>query len=90
MFHSKVEDYAKWRGVFESNVSMRKEAGSKGGYVFQSNDNPNEIVIFLQWEDLDKARAFTSSDALRDAMQKAGIAGPPTIVFLDEVGRPEA
>ena len=89
MFHSKVEDYAKWKAVFDGNVNMRKEAGSKGGYLFQGADNPNELVIFLEWDDLDKARRFTASDELREAMQKAGVAGPPTIVFLNEAGRPE-
>ncbi len=90
MFHAKVEDYAKWRAVFDGNTQMRKDFRSKGGYILQSADDANELVVFLEWDSLDDARAFAQSDALREAIQKSGVAGPATMLFLNEIGRPEA
>lgn len=90
MFHAKVEDYAKWRTVFDGNTQMRRDFHSKGGYILQSADDPNELVVFLEWDSLDEARAFIQSDALREALRRSGVAGQPTIAFLNEVGRPEA
>ncbi len=90
MFHGKVDDYTKWRSVFDGNVTMRKGFGSKGGYILQSTDDPNELVVFLEWDTVEQARTFAQSDALREAMRKSGLVGAPTIVFLNEVGRPQA
>ncbi len=86
----KVNDFAAWKVAFDEHASMRQEAGSKGGYLFQSADDPNEVIVVLEWDDLQKARDFTSSDNLREVMQKAGVAGPPDIVFLEAVDRPSA
>jgi len=35
---------------------------------------------------LEKARQFTQSPDLKEAMQKAGVTGPPEIIFLEAVG----
>ncbi len=87
LVHHKVTEYAKWKTVFDEHAGMRGSGGSKGGWLFQGTDDPNEIVIVFEWESLDKARAFTSSDDLREAMEKAGVAGPPTIIFMEEIER---
>ena len=85
LIHHKVQDYAKWKSVFDEHASTRKSGGSKGGWLFQSADNAEEIVIVFEWDTLENARAFTSSDDLRAAMEKAGVAGPPTIVFMEQL-----
>lgn len=87
LVHHKVTEYAKWKTVFDEHANMRKGGGSKGGWLFQGADDANEIVIVFEWESLDKARAFVGSDDLREAMEKAGVAGPPTIVFMEEIER---
>ena len=84
----KVEDYAKWKPVFDEHAATRKAYGSKGGHVFRSADNPNEVVVLLEWDDLGKARQFAQSDDLRKAMQQSGVSGQPDFYFLDEVDRP--
>jgi hypothetical protein len=46
-------------------------------------DDPNDITVVLGWSDLKEARAFTQSVSLQEAMQKAGVIGPPEIRFLE-------
>ena len=79
-----VEDYNKWRSIFDEQKNIRKTAGCKGESVFQNADNPNQITILLKWDSLKNARAFTGSNELREAMQRAGVLGPPDVYFLDD------
>ena len=45
LVRSKVEDYAKWKPVFDGQASFRKSSGSKGENVFRNADNPNELFV---------------------------------------------
>mgnify|MGYP000571893590 CR=1 FL=1 len=86
----RVEDYAKWKSGFDEHVSIRQAASSKGGYVFRNIDDPNEILVLLEYDDLEKFRQFMQSEELREAMQRAGIVDQPDIYFLEEADRPVA
>ncbi len=90
LVHQNVEDFAKWKSVFDEHSSTRKAGGSKGGYLFQSADDPNEVIVVLEWDNLDSARQFIGSDDLREAMQRAGVVGPPHIHFLERTDTPSA
>jgi heme-degrading monooxygenase HmoA len=80
----KVEDYARWRPMYDEHAATRKAGGSTGGRVFRSADNPNEVVILLEWDDLEKARQFAQSEDLRQTMQRAGVVDQPDVYFLNE------
>ena len=80
-----VEYYESWKPVFEEHGSTRRESGSKGVRLFRNADSPNETVILLEWDDLEKARRFAQSEDLRETMERAGVADEPDIYFLEEV-----
>jgi hypothetical protein len=42
------------------------------------------VVIVLEWNNLEEARRFAQSEALREAMQRHGVVGQPDIYFLEE------
>ena len=79
-----LQDYAKWRPVFDGFAANRKASGSKGGTLYRNADNTNEVVAVFEWDDLNNARKFYQSPELREAMQKAGLSGPPDLRFLDD------
>ena len=79
-----------WKAAFDEHASTRKAAGSKGGRLFRSADDPNELVAIFEWDSLENARKFVGSDDLRQAMEQAGVTGPPDILFLDQVDTPSA
>ncbi len=83
----KVEDYARWRPVYDEHGATRKASGCKGTHVFRNAENPNEIVALLEWDELENARQFIQSEDLREAMQRSGVADQPDIYFLDDAGR---
>ena len=80
----KVEDYEKWKPVFDGHQATRRESGGKGGFLFRNADDPNETIILLEWPDLEDARRFAQSEDLRETMQRAGVAEQPDIYFLEE------
>ena len=83
----KVEDYAKWKRVFDDHRVIRKASGSKGGRLYRNANDPSEVVILFEWESLEKVRQFSESADLRETMQRAGVSDQPDVYFLDEVER---
>jgi len=83
IIHHKVRDYAAWRPGYDAHESSRVGAEITHGRVYRNAEDPNDIVIVANVSDPAKARAWTSSDDLKTAMQKAGVLGVPTIHLID-------
>jgi heme-degrading monooxygenase HmoA len=65
----KVEDYERWKPVFDhDHGATRERSGSKGGWILRNVEDPNELVILLEWDSLENARRFANADDLREAM----------------------
>ena len=84
----KVDDWPTWKAAFDEHGSARGPAGSQGGHVWRSAEDPSEVVILLQWDTLERARQFAGSDDLREVMEGAGVSDAPDIYFLNEADRP--
>ncbi len=78
-----VEDYATFRKAFDSREEMRKSAGALSSTVYQSVDDPNEVIVSVEFPTADAAKAFQGSQELREAMQRAGVQGPPRILIVN-------
>ena len=78
----KVANFAKWKPIYDAHLSVRQKAGLKEEHLFRNADDPNEVLLLFSMEDLDKAKAFTASDDLRQAMEKAGVSDKPYVYFL--------
>ena len=83
LIRHKVKDYNKWKTVFDEGSSNRKEMGSKGGFLFSNADDPNEVIVLIEVDDLKKVRHFAQSKALKDSEEQAGVVGQSDIVFID-------
>ena len=63
----KVEDYERWKSVFDhDHGATRARSGSKGGWILRNAEDPNELVILLEWDSVENARRFANADDLRD------------------------
>jgi hypothetical protein len=78
----KVEDFAKWKPLYDGHATMRKKTALKDLYVFQDTNDPHNVFILFEAKDLAKAKEFTESADLRETMQKAGVIDRPDIWFL--------
>jgi heme-degrading monooxygenase HmoA len=78
-----VTDFTKWKPVYDAHLAARQQAGLREKNLLRSVNNPNEVVLLFEAEDLQKAQAFTESSDLLAAMQEAGVVGKPEILFLN-------
>lgn len=84
MLKSRVEDFNKWKTVFDDNKSFRKAAGLRDINVLRNIDNPNEIVLLFEASDLTKAKEFSTSEELKEKMKQSGVLGRPEFIFLSD------
>lgn len=79
-----IEDYAKWRRVYDGFETERSSMGVKDATVYINVDNELEITVSHDFDSAGAAKAFAGSDKLREAMGEAGVAGPPEIWFVEQ------
>jgi hypothetical protein len=77
-----VEDYDKWRAVYDDFDAYRKANGIVGHAVNQELGKPNQVIVYQQANDIETLRKFADSAELKETMQKAGVVGPPDIQFV--------
>ncbi len=79
-----VEDYATFREVFDGREGARKAAGALSSRVFQSVDDPNEVIIEIEFPTVEAAKAHQTSQGLRDAQERAGAKETPRTLVVNE------
>ena len=77
---------ATWKKTHEEHGAFRKQSGTKDSQALQSADNPNDVVILIEWNTIKKAKASTESPNLKETMKKAGVTGPPNSAFRQPAG----
>jgi hypothetical protein len=80
-----VADYDKWKAAYDSHDSNRINNGLHNFIIGRGMDNSNMVVVILKMDDVNKAKAFTSSQDLMDRMKKGGVMGKPDINFIHVV-----
>ncbi len=83
--HHTVQDYGKWKPVYDEDQVNRKASGIKCEQLFRSTDDPNDVTILFEVSDINRVRQFIQSDELRKTMQRGGVIGMPEFHFLEEV-----
>lgn len=68
----KVRDFARWKRVFDSHAAAQQKAGLHIRHVLRNADDPSEVVLFFESDDLAKARAFVTSPEVPGTQDEAG------------------
>ena len=79
-----VADYANWKKGYDAFDSKRKALGVTAQASYQSVTDPKDITVTHAFGTLEAAKAFASSADLKEAMQKAGVVGEPSIWFANQ------
>ena len=82
-----VAEYETWREVYDEFYGERVAMGVMGDAAFQLVDNQNDVTVWHDFETAEVARAFASSDTLRNVMERAGVEGEPQFWFTTESWR---
>ncbi len=83
----RIQHYDTWKAAFDEDAGARQAHGSRHERIFRGNGD-DEVLIYLEWDDLDRAHLYVRSDDLRDSLVRAGVAERPDIWILKERDRP--
>ena len=84
LIRQKVADYYRWRPAFD-RMFRHDFTGEHNCRVFHSPEDVNDLTLFLDWDDLDRARQFITSKEMDDWMKQAGVIGTPEVCYLSEL-----
>ena len=85
MVQYKVKDFAEWKTVFDSVAGLRASNGALSDQVYRDASDPNKITLVFKWNSLENAQKWSQSPEMKAAMAKAGVDGPASFSFLNEV-----
>jgi hypothetical protein len=81
----KVANYAKWKPMYDGHDTARQAAGLHDYVIGRGVQDSNMVLVALKVDDTAKAKTFSKDPKLKQAMQKAGVVGAPTINLLTAV-----
>ena len=79
----RVEDYPKWKEVFDSTAEYKRSNGWKGYRLHAIEGDPNHVLVMEEFETEEQARGFIGSEYLREAMGRAGVSDEPEILVVE-------
>jgi hypothetical protein len=85
LIRHKVADFARWKANFDQAIGIRRSAGEKSYRIFCDPEDPRDVTIICEWENLEKAREFTASDTLWKGLHKGGVSTELEMLVLEEV-----
>jgi hypothetical protein len=80
----KVADYDRWKSEYDQLEMLRREHGWAAHEIYQDASEPTSIFVVNHVHDLNLAKAYLGSDAVRAGVQRAGIMGPPEVWYIHE------
>ena len=86
MYH-KVEDFGKWKKMFDSFQDARKAAGELNFSVGNVHGKPNTAYVMNGWKTIEEFEAFVASVELADAMKNAGVLEVPHTLVVEELDK---
>ena len=81
-----VADYPKWKAVFDTAQTIRRDAGEIDYHLLRDHRNDRQIVHFSRWRSLASARLFFESEELVRIRQLAGVTAP-SFHYLQQIER---
>lgn len=79
----KVADFKTWKPVYDQHESVRKQFGCKKSEVFTNTQNPNEVLVTLDWDTKEQAIKFGQSPSLKEAEERGGVISVPEVSFTE-------
>ncbi len=81
----KARDFDAWKLMFDEDASRRREHGAPRNWVYCTAEDPNDVVVAVEFPSVDPACTFVQGAAPREEMGRAGVEGEPHVRLRDEV-----
>jgi heme-degrading monooxygenase HmoA len=83
LIRHRVADFSTWKKAYDAHANDRTAAGLKEKEVLRDLNDSNQVIILFEVSDVDKAKEFSKSPALQEAMRNAGVTDQPDLYFLE-------
>jgi heme-degrading monooxygenase HmoA len=83
--HHRVRDFDAWKPVFDEHETSRREHRARRHWVYRTADDPNDVIVAVEFVSAEDARAFLEDPSLREAMQRGGVEGEPDVHLRERV-----
>lgn len=70
---NRVEDYERWKKVFDSHAAAHPEASLELTDLWRDVEDPNNVFFLFRVSDVDAARAFLEDPAQAEVGAAAGV-----------------
>ena len=77
----KVKNFWAWKSSYDAHDSLKLANGVHNYVVGRGVQDSNMVLVATKVDDLNKAKAFAKGTSLKQAMQKGGVIGAPSIHF---------
>jgi quinol monooxygenase YgiN len=77
-------NFSEWKNVYDSAADLRTSFGGLSDRIYRDANDPNSLTVILNWDSIENAQKYAESPELKEAMQEAGVEGPPSVSFLKE------
>ena len=81
----KVKDFQTWKSAFYEDAARMKKFGAKCGQIFRNINDRQEIIVFMEWDNMEDVIKFTSAPDLESKMKQGTVMDKPDGYFLEEV-----
>ena len=78
-----LKDYNNWRAIFDDNKQMQIEYGLHVKGVYQTKEDPNQVFVVLEVEDLGRAQEMVKKIEASGLMDDAGVIVADRTVCVD-------
>ena len=85
VIHHHVRDYREWKVVFDGHEEARRAYGASGHRVYNNPDDPNSVVVHVDFPTRAQADAFLADLDLSETIARGGVEGAAHTRLLDEI-----
>ena len=82
----KVSDFERFKAEFDAAQELMRQGGFVQTILYRNVDDPSQLTVVHECEDLPKARDFYKSPQFKACIAKAGV-GEPEITIMEELAR---
>jgi hypothetical protein len=83
--HHAVRDYGAWKPAFDEHQPFRTAHGAIRHWLYRSPDDPDDLVVAIEFPSAEAALGFLADPSLKEAMERAGVIGEPSVHLREEI-----
>ena len=72
MIEYQVPDYAGWKQIFDKDPMGRKPRGVTQHWIYKDADDPNHIMLSMEFGSAEEARTFLNEPAFQQVWDRSG------------------